>query len=57
MRVIPGPLHEDDERGGSKTYLWRQLIANALNGIGIQNLLAVYCTLLTDKIDLLVSSA
>lgn len=57
MGTIQGPLHEDDERGESETYLWKQLIVNALNGIGIQNLFLVYCTLLTDKTDLLVSGS
>lgn len=57
MAVIPGPLHEDDERGDSKTYLCKQLIANALNGIGIQYLPLVYCTLLTHENDLLVSGS
>jgi hypothetical protein len=33
MAVILGSQNEDDERGETATYLWKQLIADELNGI------------------------
>jgi hypothetical protein len=43
--------------GESETYLSKQLIANAVNGVRIQNLFFAYCTLLTDKTGLLASGS